>query len=124
MSTSVPPFGLVRVAVCAVWLYEGLWCKLLYREQGESQIIEMVPYVGPRGGKLVLGVIEVAITVWALSGWASGWCALAQTLLLLLLNTGGLLWARQLIHDPGGMIIGNGAFLVLVWVSASQSGWR
>ncbi len=51
-------------------------------------------------------------------------CAAVQTLLLVLLNAAGLLWARPLIHDPGGMVVKNFAFLVLVWVSAGVPGWR
>jgi hypothetical protein len=34
-----------------------------------------------------------------------------------------LLWARPIIHDPGGMVVKNFAFLVLVWVSAGLPGW-
>ena len=44
--------------------------------------------------------------------------AVVQTLLLVTLNVNGLLWARHIIHDPGGMVVKNFAFLVLVWVSA------
>ena len=29
MIALLPPIWLVRLAVAAVWLYEGLWCKLL-----------------------------------------------------------------------------------------------
>ena len=47
--------------------------------------------------------------------------ALAQTLLLVTLNANGLIWARHLIHDPGGMVVKNFAFLVLVWVAAGLS---
>jgi hypothetical protein len=50
-------------------------------------------------------------------------CAIAQTLLLVALNGNGLLWARRLIPDPGGMIVKNFAFLVLVWVCAGLPGW-
>jgi hypothetical protein len=44
---------------------------------------------------------------------------LAQTFLLVTLNANGLLWARDVIHDPRGMVVKNFAFLVLAWVSAS-----
>jgi len=35
-----------------------------------------------------------------------------------------LLFARELIHDPAGMLVKNFAFLVLVWVSASSAAWQ
>ena len=116
-----PPFWLVRIAIAAVWLYEGLWCKLLGREPRQLQVVEAVPSFGPRIGASflkTLGVVEVGMAVWALSGVAPGLCALAQTLLLVCLNANGILWARHLIHDPGGMLVKNFAFLVLAWVSA------
>jgi hypothetical protein len=123
----LPPFWLIRCAVAAVWLYEGLWCKLLGREKRQMEIVHAVPGFGPRVGApflKLLGAAEVAVALWVLSGALPIPCAAVQTLLLAALNTGGLLWARRLIHDPGGMVVKNFAFLVLVWVSASLPGWR
>jgi hypothetical protein len=125
-STLLPPFWLIRIAVAAVWLYEGLWCKLLRGQPHELEVVESVPYFGPRVGALflqVLGVIEVLLAIWVLSGIAPVWCALAQTVLLVTLNANGLLWARRVIHDPAGMVIKNVAFLTLGWVAASLPAW-
>ena len=125
MTTPMPPLWLIRLAVAAVWLYEGLWCKLLHGEPRQVQVVEAVPYFGPRVGRLflkALGAGEVGLAAWALSGAAPVPCAIAQTLLLVTLNANGLLWARHIIHDPGGMVVKNFAFLVLVWISASLPG--
>jgi hypothetical protein len=122
----LPPFWVIRVAVAAVWLYEGLWCKLLRRELHQFQIVEAVPFLGGSIGAFFLkglGVIEVGIALWVLGGFAPILCAVVQTLLLVALNANGLVWARHLIHDPGGMVVKNFAFLVLVWVSAGLPGW-
>jgi hypothetical protein len=122
----LPPFWLIRVAVFAVWLYEGLWCKLLGGEPHQLRVVEAVPRFDPRVGALflrLLGAVEVGLALWALSGVAPIPCAAVQTLLLVTLNASGLLWARGIIHDPGGMVVKNFAFLVLVWVSASLPGW-
>ncbi|HEU4734635.1 MAG TPA: DoxX-like family protein [Kofleriaceae bacterium] len=122
MTTLLPPFWLIHVAVAAVWLYEGLWCKLLGREPHQVSVVEAVPRLGPRIGKLflkALGVVEVAMAIWAVSGIAPVWCATAQTALLVALNANGIAWARHIIHDPGGMVVKNFAFLVLAWVGAS-----
>ena len=70
------------------------------------------------------GAVETGMAAWALSGIAPVPCAVAQTVLLVLLNANGLLWARHIIHDPGGMVVKNFAFLVLAWVSASLPAWR
>lgn len=118
----MPPLWLIRGAVAGVWLYEGLWCKLLGHETRQLEVVDAVPLVGPRVGALFLkglGTVEVAMAAWVLSGIAPVTCAIAQTLLLITLNANGLLWARHIIHDPGGMVVKNLAFLVLAWVGAS-----
>jgi hypothetical protein len=53
-----------------------------------------------------------------MAGWLPVWCALVQTLTLIGLNSGGLLFSRHLIPDPAGMVVKNAAFLVLAWVAA------
>ena len=126
MSMLLPPFWLIRVAVAAVWLYEGLWCKLLRGQPHEFEVVAAVPRFGPRFGAYflrALGVAEIAVAAWTLSAFSPVLCAAFQTLLLITLNASGLLWARRIIHDPGGMVVKNFAFLVLVWVNASLPGW-
>jgi DoxX-like family len=118
----LPPLWLIRAAVAAVWLYEGLWCKLLRGQPHELNVVAAVPRLGPQRGAVflqALGVAEVALAVWTLSTTAPLVCAAAQTLMLIALNVGGLIWARHIIHDPAGMIVKNFAFLVLAWVAAS-----
>ena len=126
MPALLPPAWLIRAAVALVWLYEGLWCKLLNGDPRQLEVVKNVPNYGPRVGALflkALGVVEVALALWALSGISPLWCALAQTLLLVTLNANGVLWARHVIHDPAGMLVKNFAFLLLAWVAASLPGW-
>lgn len=127
MHSLLPPLWLIHVAVAAVWLYEGLWCKLLNGEPRQVQVVQAVPRYGPLLGVAflkILGVVEVGLALWALSGVAPLVCAVVQTGLLVTLNACGLRWARRIIHDPAGMLVKNFAFLVLVWVSASFPGWK
>lgn len=126
-SQLLPPLWLIHLAVAAVWFYEGLWCKLLNGQPRQLRVIETMPRFGAEIGKQslkLLGLVEVALGIWVLTGIAPALCAAAQTLLLVMLNTGGLLWARRLIEDPAGMVVKNFAFLVLVWVSASFPEWK
>jgi DoxX-like protein len=127
MSFLLPPWWLIHVAVAAVWLYEGIWCKLLGGEPNQARVVGAVPQLGPRFGApflKILGIVEVVLALWVLSRLAPVVCAFAQTVLLVALNTGGLLFARELIHDPPGMLLKNFAFLILVWVSASSAAWQ
>ena len=117
----LPPIWLVRVAVATVWLYEGLWCKLLGGDPNQLAVVQAVPRLGPVVGTVfikALGGVEVAIGLWVLSAFEPRYCALAQTALLVALNANGILWSRRLIHDPAGMVVKNFAFLVLAWVAA------
>ena len=93
MPELMPPDWLIRIAVAAVWLYEGLWCKLLRGEPREFEVVKAVPRYGPRFGVsflMALGVVEVTIALWVLSGVAPLLCAIAQTVLLVSLNVNGL----------------------------------
>jgi uncharacterized membrane protein YphA (DoxX/SURF4 family) len=124
---TLPPLVIIRASVAAVWLYEGLWCKILGRVQSQVAVVTAVPRLGPRFGLLflkALGIGEVAIAVWVMAGIAPGTCAIVQTALLVVLNANGLLWARHIIHEPAGMVVKNIAFLVLVWVCGALPGGR
>ncbi|MEZ4270037.1 MAG: DoxX-like family protein [Myxococcota bacterium] len=123
MPELMPPPYLIHIAVAAVWLYEGLWCKLLRGEPREFEVVKAVPRYGPRFGVpflMVLGGFEVGLALWVLTGVAPLFCVLTQTALLVSLNANGLLWARHVIHDPRGMVVKNFGFLMLAWVAASM----
>src|SRR5512135_3240713 len=106
----MPPPVLVRSAIAAVWLYEGLWCKLLGRLPSQERIVEAVPFLGPSAGPAflkALGIVESLLGLWVLSGWEPVWAAIVQTVLLVGMNANGILFARKLIHDPAGMLVKN-----------------
>ncbi len=122
-----PPIALLRVGVAGVWLYEGLWCKLMSRTPSQVKVVTAVPRFGKLFGTpflMTLGVVEVALAVWVLTGITPGLCAIIQIVLLITLNINGLLWARNLIHEPLGMVFKNAAFLILVWVTGTLQGGR
>jgi hypothetical protein len=115
---------LTQSAVAAVWLYEGLWCKLLGGVPLQREVVGAVPAFERSAAWVLraLGVVECGLAIWVLSGWRPFLAAAVQTALLVSMNSGGLLWARRIIPDPAGMIVKNFAFLVLAWVVAAQAG--
>ena len=122
-----PPLIIIRASIAAVWLYEGLWCKILGRVHSQVEVVTAVPRLGLRFGwpfLKALGIVEVALAVWVMAGISPGMCAIMQTALLVVLNANGLLWARRIIHEPAGMVVKNIAFLVLVWVCGALPGAR
>lgn len=121
----MPALALIHVSIAAVWAYEGLWCKLLGRMPSQfAMMIELPGCTAERAVLLLrlLGLVEMTLALWVLSGDAPAACALTQAGLLLALNANGILWARHLIHDPAGMVIKNIAFLLLVWIGGAWSG--
>jgi hypothetical protein len=125
----LPPRWLVLAAVAAVWLYEGPVVQVAARRS--AAVRESSPPCRGSDARSSAcrscsgsGCVEVLLAGWVLLGVACRSRALmAQTVLLVALNTNGLLWARHLIHDPAGMVVKNAALLVtLAWVGASCRG--
>lgn len=116
-----PSILLIEAAVGAVWIYEGLWCKVLGRAPQQIGIVQAVPVFSSKTAQtflVALGYAETALGGWALSGWLPTECALVQTAVLLSMNSVGLLFARNQIHDPAGMVLKNIVLAVLAWVPA------
>jgi uncharacterized membrane protein YphA (DoxX/SURF4 family) len=117
----------LRFAVASVWLYHGLWNKLLSSAGRHAQIGGAVPAIAGVSADTLhmsIGIIEVAIALWVLAGVTPRTAAVVQTVLLVAMNLGGLLWARDSIPDPGAMIVQNIAFLALVWVVSERERGR
>lgn len=118
-----PDPGLIRASIALVWLYQGLWCKLLGGAPQHQAIVAKVPFLGAGEAKamlIALGLFECSIAAWVLSAKHLRYAALAQTVLLIAMNTGGLIWARRLIPDAGSMLVQNFAFLMLIWIAAEE----
>ena len=46
IAIGVSPLALIRASVAAVWLYEGLWCKLLGGARSQVDVVTAVPRAG------------------------------------------------------------------------------
>ncbi len=111
--------SLGRLTIASIWIYQGLWCKVLGRMPRHEAVVQTVPLFSPSSARvflLSLGLFETALGLWVLSGQASTVAACTQIGLLLVMNTGGLLWASRIIPDPVGMIFQNAALAVLIWM--------
>jgi uncharacterized membrane protein YphA (DoxX/SURF4 family) len=110
-------------AVAGVWLYHGLWCKLLGRCPDQVEVVAAVP--GLRGGSaravlLGIGVVETALALWVVSGRRPRVAAAGGTALVAGMNAGGLLFGRRHIPAAKTMLVENAAFLALAWLAAEQ----
>lgn len=118
--------GIATAIVASVWLVHGLFNKLLHLSPRHLLIVQSVPGLAGARGEIVLtavGLFEVGLALWVLSGWAAGVCAAMQTVVLLSMNIVELSFARSLLLWPAGLIPVNLMFLGLAWVGArSRSG--
>lgn len=118
MTTSTLVRRVATGAVAAVWLHQGLWCKVVQQGSTHEAIVAGAPFVGPARARAVtvaIGTAETALAAWVWSRRAPARAAAAQTALLIGMNVGGLLFARQRIAAPGHMVARNVAFLAVIW---------
>jgi hypothetical protein len=104
-----------------VWLYHGLWCKILGRCPDQLRVVEDLPGMPRRLAKpalVALGVVEIAFAGWVLSGRRPRTAAAAESGALALMNGGGLAFGRRHIAHPRALVAENLAFLALVWWAA------
>jgi hypothetical protein len=93
---------LLKFAIAAIWLVNGLWCKLLNCVPRHEAIVARI--LGPQHAGLLtkmIGCLEIAMAVWILSGIKPRLNAVVQimvigsmNLLEALLAPDLLLWGR------------------------------
>ena len=71
-----------------------------------------------RPALVCLGVAEVGLAGWVISGRLPRQAALAESALLAVMNGGGLIWGRRHIAAPRALVAENLAFLGLLWWAA------
>jgi hypothetical protein len=103
----------------AVWIFHGLYSKLLNGIPRHRQIVARI--LGERHAGLataVIGIGEIIVGLWALSGWERVLCASAQTAALVAMNTIEIAMAADLLISAVGMVLLNGTFLTVIWTWA------
>ncbi|SEM26900.1 DoxX-like family protein [Streptacidiphilus jiangxiensis] len=118
--------ALPAAAVALTWFYEGLWCKLWPGRADQRAIVGSVPMLPAGAVTTVLaaiGLMEVGIGLWVLSGRRPLLAAAVQTALIVAFNTGGLLFGADQIAEPGRLVVQDLALIALIWtVATTRSG--
>lgn len=107
---------LMRWAVAGVWLYQGLWHKIIAVDEHHLQIVASVPsYISPRFALGAIGAVETLFAVCVLGGIKKRLVSALQILLLVGMNAGGCFFAGDKIPDIPGMLTMNFVFILAIW---------
>jgi uncharacterized membrane protein YphA (DoxX/SURF4 family) len=109
----------MRYGLASVWLFHGLFAKVLGLIPRQQAIVGRVLGAALSGPTTALiGVVEVLMALWIVSGKASRWCAALMTLMLAAMNTLELVYATDLLLAPAWMIGANALLAGMAWYLA------
>jgi hypothetical protein len=92
--------GFVRLALAAVWIYQGFVPKLLYRDTGELELLQSVTMVRDFAPEILtfVGVSEIAFGIGFLILWTTRELFVVNIVVLLVLLAGAV------ISNPGVLV--------------------
>ena len=97
----------LRLVVSLVWLYQGLWLKVITRDAHHLSIVASVGLPKPEIAMLMIGLGETMIGAAVLSGLFHRLVSGFQIILLLAMNLTGILFGGGNVTNPAGLLIGN-----------------
>jgi len=107
---------LLRISVALVWLYQGLWHKILWVDARHLEIVASVPaFVPPRLALGMIGGLETLFAIAILCRWKQRLFGWLQIGMLSAMNAAGILFAGDKIPDIGGMLTMNLVFALAIW---------
>ena len=105
-----------QIVIGTVWVFHGFYSKILNGVPRHHLIVARI--LGDRTARWatkVIGGLEIALGIWAFTGFARWECAAVQTLAIVAMNTLEIIRARDLLISASGMVALNLGFLALVW---------
>jgi uncharacterized membrane protein YphA (DoxX/SURF4 family) len=106
---------LLRVAVALVWLYQGLWHKIVAVDARHLEIVASAPsFLPPRLALGMIGGLETWFAISILARWRQRLFAWMQIGMLVAMNAAGILFAGDKIPDIGGMLTMNLVFALTI----------
>lgn len=89
---------LLILFVAAVWLINGLFCKVLNLVSRHQTIVGKI--LGNKYSGIetkIIGCLEILMALWVVSGIQRGWCTIMQILLVAAMNIIEFLFAQELL---------------------------
>lgn len=111
----------MRIGIGSVWVFHGLYSKLLDGVPRHRLIVARVLGDGIAAVATdVIGVMEILLGLWAISHRLPRSCAAVQTGAIVAMNTLEIARAPDLLISAPGMLLLNAGFLALGWYSATR----
>ncbi len=100
---------IVRCAIALIWLYEGLWQKLIARDAYELSIVRQFTNSDDTALQMMsaIGTAETLLAVAILSGFFARPLAWFQISILVVMNLTGIFFGNNTIEQPIGLLIKN-----------------
>lgn len=97
-----------RVVMAVVWLYNGLWLKLIAADAHHREIVAATFHDAVLGNRILVGIgsLETLLAIGLLSGRCSRLVNWVQILALVAMNTVGILCSGQ-IDRPAALVVSN-----------------
>jgi hypothetical protein len=112
-------YTLLTFCLAAVWLINGLVCKVLHLVPRHEQIVARI--LGPEYAPLLtraIGVAEILIAAWVLSRLKPRFCALVQLGLIAAMNTLEFILAPDLLLWGRLNALYAGLFMLVIYYQA------
>jgi hypothetical protein len=106
-------YKLINYIIALVWLANGLFCKVLNLVPRHEQIVSKILNIADaRLFTILIGISEIVMSVWILSGIKPRWNALTQIFII------GLMNALEFILVPNLLLWGrlNAVFAMLLMI--------
>lgn len=118
---SITLHRLAAIFIAGVWIFHGFYSKILNGIPRHKMIVgEILGETVADVAVIVIGVLEILLGCWVLSGRHRRLNAVVQTLALVSMNTLEILLAREFLISAGGMVLLNACFLTLIWWWATR----
>lgn len=108
----------VRLVLAMVWLYNGLYLKLILIDPEHVKVVQQVGQLGPLTPAVFLSLIglgETLLGIVLLSGWRYREACYLQIGLLVAMNVIGI--ASGGVDQPLALIVTNLPLLICMWVA-------
>jgi hypothetical protein len=108
---------IVNILIALVWLVNGLYCKVLNYVPRHQLIVARIlgdDYAGIL--TRVIGISEIGMAIWILTGIKHRWCAIAQILLVATMNIIEFILAPDLLLFGRVNIIIAFIFIIVIFL--------